>query len=132
MDKKLEEIYAKLPPIACKGLCHDSCGVIPIAPIERETMADYTGKKVKVEPLIVLGLHSKHRVLRPKDPTDLTCPYLKKERCSIHPARPLICRMYGVVAGMVCPHGCKPMMAEMLTDEQAHEIIEAVANLKPR
>lgn len=126
---KLDDIYAKLPQIICKGLCHDSCGLIPVAPIEREALVKFTGKKVKVIPEITIGLHQKHRVLRPKDPADLTCPYLKKERCSVHPARPLICRMYGVVEGMPCPHGCVSLM-KPLNNEEAHDIIEAVANLK--
>lgn len=130
MLKKLEEIYAKLPGVMCKGLCHDSCGVIPIAPIERETIAVFTGRKVKVMPDIVIGLHQKHRVLRPKDMEDLTCPYLKQKRCSIHPARPLVCRMYGVVEGMPCPHGCVSSM-KPLSDGEAHVIIESIANLKP-
>jgi Fe-S-cluster containining protein len=130
MNKKLEEIYASLPGVMCKGLCHDSCGVIPIAPIERENMAEYTGKKVKCDPTIVIGLHSKHRVLRPKD-DELNCPYLKDKRCSIHPARPLVCRMYGVVSGMPCPHGCVSTM-KPLTNEEAHDIIEAVANIKTK
>lgn len=129
MTAKLDEIYARLPSVMCKGLCHDSCGVVPIAPAEREAMAKFTGRKVKVMPDIVINLHAKHRVLRPKDPSDLTCPYLKQNRCSVHPVRPLVCRMYGVVTGMPCPHGCVAS-SEPLTDEQAHVVIEDVAILK--
>jgi Fe-S-cluster containining protein len=126
---KLADAYAKLPSVMCKGLCHASCGVVPIAPAEREAMAKHTGRRVKVMQDVVINLHAKHRVLRPKDPSDLTCPYLVRNRCSVHPARPLVCRMYGVVTGMPCPHGCVASSAP-LTDEQAHVIIEEVANLK--
>ena len=126
---KLNDIYAKLPGVLCKGLCHESCGVVPIAPVEREAMAAFTGRKVKVMPDVVINLHAKHRVLRPKDSDDLTCPYLKQKRCSIHPARPLVCRMYGVVEGMPCPHGCVSS-TKPLSDEEAHVIIEEIANLK--
>ena len=48
---------------------------------------------------------------------DLVCPYLTdKGRCSIYDLRPLICRMFGTVEGMPCPHGCK---AALLTDKQS-------------
>jgi len=70
-----------------------------------------------------------HQVIRSKDPDDLTCPYLKQKRCSIHDARPLACRMYGTVAGMLCPHGCTTS-GTPLSDAQAHQIMEEVAKLK--
>jgi hypothetical protein len=35
-----------------------------------------------------------------------TCPMLDGNRCSVHPVRPLICRMWGVAENMLCPHGC--------------------------
>lgn len=128
MTAKLAEIYAKLPGVLCKGLCHDSCGVVPVAPAERAAIAEYTGRKVKVDPLIQIGLHAKHRVLRPKDSGDLTCPYLKNKRCSIHPVRPLVCRMYGVVAGMPCPFGCTASPRTM-SDDEAMALAEDAANI---
>ena len=125
----IEDIYAKLPSIICKGLCHDSCGIIPLSPKERERIAAFTGRRVKVIPDAIANLHPGHRLLRPSDADSLDCTYLKKKRCSIHAVRPLICRMYGVVAGMPCPYGCQPS-AELVSDKRAEEIIEEVANLK--
>ena len=126
---KLDEIYAGLPSVMCKGLCHNSCGVVPIAPVERAAISTFTGRRVKVMPDVVINLNAAHRVLRPKDPDDLTCPYLKQKRWSIYPARPLACRMYGVVEGMRCPHGCVSSMKPLSNDEAA-VVIDAVAALK--
>lgn len=36
------------------------------------------------------------------------CVYLVDGRCSVYQNRPLICRMYGAVESLPCPHGCKP------------------------
>lgn len=126
---KLDDLYAKLPSVMCKGLCHESCSAIPIAPAEREAIAKHTGRRVKVLTDVAINGPVKHHILRPKDPADLICPYLKQKRCSIHQARPLACRMFGTVASMPCPYGCATS-SEPLTDEQARAIMDEVAKVK--
>lgn len=126
---KLDDLYAKLPSVMCKGLCHDSCSAVPISQVERDAIAKHTGRRVKVMADVPLDLPAKHYVIRPKHPDDLTCPYLQQKRCSIYSARPLACRMYGAVAGMRCPHGCTTS-TEPLSDVQAHQIMEEVAKLR--
>ena len=38
------------------------------------------------------------------------CPYLTWDnKCSVHPSRPMICRLYGLVKDeLQCRHGCVP------------------------
>jgi Fe-S-cluster containining protein len=98
----LRELYAAVPAVHCKGLCHDQCTIIPLAPAERVAIESHTGRRVKTLPMV------KSIVMRPAD-DGLTCRYLKRERCSIYEARPMICRLYGAAEGLACPHGCRPL-----------------------
>lgn len=41
-------------------------------------------------------------VLAPK------CPYSTPTGCEVYIHRPVVCRMFGAVEGMECPHGKKP------------------------
>lgn len=100
----LKELYDSLPKIACKRLCQICCGpVIPDAclPEERE--------KLSLLPIV--------ETVR----ADLTCGALLNGQCSIYVHRPLICRLYGCVEAMRCPHGCEPEF--WMTDRQVEEIL---------
>lgn len=127
MGDKLDAIYAKLPSVVCKGLCHDSCGLIPLAKAERDAIAEHTGRRVKTIPNVLVDLHSSHLLMRPADES-MQCRYLKKGRCSIYKVRPMICRLYGVAEGMPCPHGCSPL--RLVTRQEAHDLIKETAELK--
>lgn len=77
---RLHQIYAKVPKIACKGLCVDSCGPIQMYKIEYKRLGE--------------------------PPAAMTCTLLKDGRCTRYEDRPLICRLWGVVPEMPCPWGC--------------------------
>ncbi|WP_440100097.1 YkgJ family cysteine cluster protein [Streptosporangium sp. H16] len=98
-DARLAELYAQVPDVGCKGLCHHSCTVIPQGPRE--------GQRTRAA-----GFRLPHwqdaadRMLRGEN---VVCPALSAEnRCQVHDERPMICRLYGAVEGLVCPHGCEP------------------------
>lgn len=43
------------------------------------------------------------------DDDPLTCAWLTAGgQCSTYETRPLVCRLFGAVRGMRCPHGCRP------------------------
>jgi len=111
----LRAIYAAVPSVTCKGLCHDQCTIIPIAKAERRAISDHTGHRVKTMP----GM--KQAVMRPAD-DGLTCRYLKKSRCAIYYVRPMICRLYGAADGLECPHGCRPV-AGLLSQDVVRELL---------
>lgn len=98
MDKggeALRRLYAELPGIECKGLCARECtDTIPCSPLEMR-MAAREWSKTDIPP-----------PLRP----DGKCPYLSADnRCTVHPSRPMICRLYGLVKDeLECKFGCKP------------------------
>lgn len=51
------------------------------------------------------------------------CPALDdRKRCSAYDKRPMICRLWGVVETMKCPHGCRPS-PRYLTDEQGKDML---------
>lgn len=61
----------------------------------------------------------------------LTCPLLGEDgRCTVYAARPLICRLYGSVSDLRCPHGCVP--DRLLTPQQARRLIGRIAEIDPR
>jgi len=77
---RLHQIYARVPKIACQGLCVDSCGPIQMSKLEYERLG--------------------------KPPAAMECTLLVNGRCSRYEDRPLICRLWGVVPEMPCPFGC--------------------------
>jgi len=91
----IQELYAQLPEIECKGLCARECtDTIPCSPLEMTLAAREWG----------------NTTIPPPPRPNGKCPYLTLEnRCSVHPARPMICRLYGLVKDeLECRFGCKP------------------------
>jgi len=108
MPDEIEAIYASLPKIDCKGLCHNACGAITMSSEEWRRLRKAFG------PL---------KLVRPG-----RCPVLRDDNlCSAYKVRPLICRLYGVVEGMKCPYGCKP--AKYLTDEEAYRLLDRMKRI---
>ena len=57
---------------------------------------------------IVFNKQEWKRVTDKRKATGLTCPYVSESGCAIYAQRPIICRIFGTVPGLPCPHGCKP------------------------
>lgn len=114
--ERLDAIYATLPTIDCKGLCHDSCGVVPMSRVESRRILEREGME-KAPPLV-------------KDEEGAwTCPLLTADkRCRVYDIRPLICRLYGVVQGMQCPHGCAP--STLLPDSEGGRLLRLVMEIR--
>lgn len=85
----LDALYARMPTIACKGLCWDACGPIGMTEFEATRIEAYLGRPLPAA-------------------RDMTCPFLTVEgRCGVYPVRPIICRLWGVDQELRCPHGCE-------------------------
>lgn len=85
----LDELYAKLPTLECKGDCADICQtVLTMSRLERKRIEDEHGPMTCDE----RGW----------------CKMLENRRCKAHAVRPMICRLWGVTEDMACPFGCKP------------------------
>lgn len=114
MPDSLERIYRAVPAVACKGLCAESCGPIDMSAEERRRI-DARGVRIlpleELIPVVLAGGDIGH------------CPALVDDRCSVYEDRPLICRLWGAVESMPCPHGCE-VTPGLLVDTGAQALIQ--------
>ncbi len=107
--------YAAIPSFICRPGCSDCCGPHPWTKAEHERIAAWLAERGR--PLLRA--------------TGLDCPYIENGRCSIYEVRPFICRLYGTVEGLRCPHGCGP--ARLLSEhERRHLMSQYVEEMKAR
>ncbi len=121
--QRLQAIYDRIPKIECKKLCQEVCGVIPVNRLELKRMQAATD--------IDLYAHAQHSDKDKSLLFDLqkeTCPALVDGMCSVYEVRPLICRLFGAVPEMRCPHGCIP--ERWLTHEEAMDIFREIKEVK--
>jgi Fe-S-cluster containining protein len=96
----IADIYAQVPEVPCKGLCQQACGPIGCSGIEAQAIQD-------------AGLDLPRSVYHPVQ-GEATCSHLTLEgRCGIYAHRPLVCRLFGAVKKLACPHGCTPTGGHM-------------------
>lgn len=105
----LEDIWSLIPDVNCKGLCQESCGPIAMSVAEDRRLQ---ARGVTVPPIMeaAADLHAYH------------CPALVDGRCSAYEDRPTICRMWGAIEQMPCPHGCTP--PDALGPDAAREVLQ--------
>lgn len=117
MNSRLARAYAKVPYLACKGLCHASCGIIPLLGKERELAERISHEHVDQIPILAtVTIYDEKREC---------CPFLHPSgRCSIYDERPLMCRVWGVAEGLTCPHGCEP--EERMNKKRFKNLVEEV------
>jgi Fe-S-cluster containining protein len=126
--RALHALYAELPRIECQGKCQASCHVTAdlFVELEIEQLADKLGH----EP----GFMDESRM---KVGDDLSmectkCPLLKAGRCAEYCHRPLMCRLWGVVADplMVCPFGCRP--TRYLSNDEVRRLYARLTEINER
>jgi hypothetical protein len=92
VDDKLDAIYARIPGMNCKGLCQECCGSIGLTRLEQDRIQQRHGLRL---PLMAVF--------------EDQCPALDRAgRCTVYNDRPAVCRLWGAVPSMTCPHGCEP------------------------
>jgi len=113
---RLYRCYARVPQFQCKEDCSECCGIVPIAPVEHLNIANWMKEH-----------HIRTRRMQRVDL--LTCPYTDGNSCAIYEARPLICRLFGVIRhkDFLCPYKREPV--ELLTQREANNLIEEVFRL---
>lgn len=94
---ELEALYAQIPDMGCLGLCQAACGPIGMGDAEYARLQ---------EP----GMPPIARADPGRIPfTPASCPALTLlGQCGVYALRPMVCRIWGAVASMRCPHGCRP------------------------
>lgn len=51
---------------------------------------------------------------------NIHCPYIGEPGCDIYHDRPIMCRLFGTVENLRCPHGYRPK--KLLTVQEGKEI----------
>lgn len=106
--RRIDKLLSKLPKLACKQKCQEACGPIAMSRLEHRRIEE-------------AGLDT-----RPL--ADLTCPLLGADGlCKIYEIRPTICRLFGLVKKMQCPHGCVP--ERWVSDAEAHELLKKINDI---
>lgn len=97
MPLTLEDIYAMVPKLDCRGHCAPLCRnqQLRVANIEARR-ANAVGVKVD-DSSIVFALDPKGR-----------CHKFRNGWCTVHADKPLVCRLWGATEDMVCDWGCVP------------------------
>jgi Fe-S-cluster containining protein len=112
LEEKIESVYARLPRLDCQKKCQDSCrGTIHLSKVEAVRL-----RELKVRPGGV--------------PVQDYCPMFDfmTGLCRVHPQRPLVCRLWGLVEKMRCPWGCVP--ERWLNDEEARALLQELNELE--
>jgi Fe-S-cluster containining protein len=92
---------------------------VPWKPVELERLGDELRRKIEDQDLGDL--------LRRANEGDV-CPFaMPGKGCRVYEERPLMCRLYGTVEDLRCPHGYQPK--QLLTSREARGIIRTYANL---
>jgi Fe-S-cluster containining protein len=93
--KRHARLYKKIPSFQCIEGCTDCCGPVPWTKWE----------------LARAGLDAP-----PPERDDKKCPFSLAGGCDIHARRPLMCRIFGTVEDLKCPHGKGPLQLLSLAD----------------
>lgn len=106
----LDAIWPQFPDSNCRGLCRDVCANVPTSLGERERIWQATGV-VFPDPFAEGALTG-------------DCPLLTPDgRCGGYEVRPSICRAWGSVESLPCPHGCRPTLG-LIPDSVARGLLE--------
>ena len=120
----LRRLWDMIPEIDCKMKCAASCGPVTCGAAELRSIREYCrANGIPYHRLPTTGreawkvIREKSKDLPPEYLTSdtpapcMACPYLRDGRCSIHPVRPALCRIWGTVPEMPCAFGCRPRSA---------------------
>jgi hypothetical protein len=118
LDATLDAIWARIPDAGCKGLCQDCCGPIGMSEVERDRIHRRHG-------LTIRDAETK--------PGTLDCPALGSDgACQVYGDRPTVCRLWGSVEALPCPHGCTPLAGRLPDVDSTRILGETLALDGPR
>jgi len=95
--KIIKYIRKRIPVFECILGCTDCCGPVPFSKWGWSQIRDK------------------------RDATSIICPYVTEVGCAIYSQRPILCRLFGTVFGMRCPHGRGPK--NLLSSERERELM---------
>jgi uncharacterized protein len=131
----LEAIYAEIPRLDCQQKCQGCCGPLLVPKIEHRRI-EQAGKIVTLASLAHVELNSmwkwmgKENLAAMQPDGNMSCQLLMPitGRCTVYAIRPLICRIWGCIERMRCPHGCVP--ERWLTETEVRRMFEKILKLQ--
>lgn len=115
-DAAQQRLDGVVPRIECGGWCQESCGPIAMTGREFGRLVRAVGRELPTRRMA--GVDPALKVLQTTG--DGVCPLLVDGRCSAHEARPMVCRLWGVVESMPCVYGCRP--ERVLSDREGRAL----------
>jgi len=119
IKEKLFKIYSKIPDFECRH-CHECEGPIvwflPEDILIREYLKKHDMKYLR---------WTKEQFKRNKS----KCPYLKNDRCSIYPVRPIVCRLQGTVPDLPCKYNKKSLLSKKELTKIKYEMDQLVKEM---
>jgi hypothetical protein len=135
--RRLRELYARVPAFKCIPGCTDCCGPVAASREEQRKAPELLNLETARDIMGVLtkgGASAQELAVAPKltawaqtGADCLTCPYvIKHGGCAIYDDRPFLCRIYGNVPSLPCPHGAGPAKMLSLAEERSlmHSYLE--------
>lgn len=126
-EAALRDLYARVPEVACKRLCgHDYCGPIAMTHLELAVLTASAPTPEDVQPFgpgtVIMGDGSDSYI-------GAQCPLFdwSNGACTAYRDRPLLCRIWGAMEKLRCPHGCEP--TQMLTNAEGAMMLGQAARL---
>ena len=99
-------LYRMIPAFKCRDGCSECCGSIIFRDDELIYLTNQERRLIEDWPPII----------------GLRCPLRGQNGCEIYDHRPLICRLFGHVGGMECPHN--PAASYHISKEQEIRIMQ--------
>jgi Fe-S-cluster containining protein len=109
---QIQKIAERIPAFECIPGCTDCCGPVPFSPSEWEAVPDKRPMPSTDLGEILAGLYQGGAA---------KCSYASEAGCAIYAHRPLMCRLFGTVEDLRCPHGKRP--DDLLTAMQGKTIL---------
>jgi uncharacterized protein len=132
--KELKRLYSRIPTFKCVEGCSDCCGPVPATRQERKNAPALMEAETALQIMDVLaagGASTEELALAPEFTPALciTCPYVIENGggCAIYDNRPFLCRLFGTIPAMPCPHGAGP--EKMLSKAEERELMHAYHKL---
>jgi len=116
IKKRLSKIYSLIPNFDCKH-CHKCC--TPIIWFEPEN--------ILIKRFIEQNFGDKNYQ---NDFNNLQCCFLKNDRCSIYPVRPIVCRLQGNILDLPCNKNKNTYLTQEQVDNIKFEFNSLLKDMK--
>lgn len=117
VNRKLRELYARVPDrFDCAKGCFECCGdIVDLPAVEAREVIRYARMNGIPIPESEISLRDYMLASMSEDffranESRFNCRFLTPDGCAVYPARPLVCRLFGIAAEeplLYCPHGGK-------------------------